>query len=118
MTKITCEDGEVPVGRSRRDGDIGEAGRAAGCPLPVHQQSRLSSCGGVEGNNPCAVEMEDEFEPIVETCGSPGSSGPSEPGNAAGNLCDRDRGEEEDIGVRIHPFRQRSRAFPPARRSR
>lgn len=45
MAKIACEDGEVPIGRGRRDG-----------------------------------------------------------------------GEEEDIGVRIHTFRQRSGAFPPARR--
>ena len=87
MAEIAREDGEIPVRRSRCNDDVGETGQAAGCALPVHEQSCLSRCDGAEGNYPCAAEMEDQREPVVEACSPGGGSGPSEPGK--GRVADR-----------------------------
>lgn len=114
MAKIAREDRQVSTACSRCDGNVGKAGRMARRTRVVHQLSRQTRCRIVEGNHPLAVKMEHEFEPVVEARGSCGGPDPSQPGDAAANLCDCDGGQEQGVGMFIHPPGERCALRSPA----
>ena len=117
MAQVAREDREVPASRRRRDGEVGEAGRLARRARPVHERSRDVGGFHIERDDPVAVEMEHEVEPVAEAGGPSGGAGAFQPGDAVAYLGHGDRGQEQGIGVRVHPLDQRGGAFPTAGRS-
>lgn len=117
MAQVARQNREVPAFCRHGDRKIGEAGRLARRARLVHERSGEVGGFHVERDDPVAVEMEHEVEPVAEASCPGGGAGAFQPGDAVPDLGHGDRGEEQHVRARVHPLDQRGRAFPAAGRS-